>query len=172
MIESGADSKVFEEVVRELLARGLCVRFEAQGASMSPAIRNGEVVEITPVMVSKLRKDDIVLTKSNSGFRLHRIVLADHVHDRFVTRGDCGQGNDSDAKGNQILGLARAKEVRIGRTVVRAQFKGVRGWTLRSAARAQRVSQRVLNKAARALRLTKPFSIGFLWVLLFAVAHP
>ena len=74
-----------------MLEQGLSVRFQARGASMSPAIRDGEMVRVTPVIVSKLRKGDIVLAKSNDGFRLHRIVLADHARDVFVTRGDCGQ---------------------------------------------------------------------------------
>src|ERR1700752_3336910 len=94
-----ADSKLFEEVVRPLLEQGLNVRFQALGASMSPAIRDGEIVEVTPVIVSKLRKDDIVLAKSNCGFRLHRIVLADHARDVFITRGDCGRENDPVLRG-------------------------------------------------------------------------
>src|SRR5271166_5766083 len=143
-----ANSKIFEEVIRPLLARGLSVRFQAQGASMSPAIRDGEVVEVTPVMVTKLRKDDIVLAKSNCGFRLHRIVLVDPAKDVFVTRGDCGQENDPELRGDQILGLARAKEVRVGRNIVQARFRGVSGWMLRSAARAQYVSGKLLRKAA------------------------
>src|SRR5580704_16702515 len=112
-----ADSKLFEEVVRPLLEQGLNVRFQARGASMSSAIRDGEVVDVTPVIVTRLRKDDIVLTKSKYGFRLHRIVLVDPARDFFVTRGDCGQENDPALRGVQILGLAQAKEVRVGRNV-------------------------------------------------------
>ena len=44
MTSTGADSKLFEEVIRELLGQGLSVRFQARGASMSPAIRDGEIV--------------------------------------------------------------------------------------------------------------------------------
>src|SRR5262252_9822685 len=102
MIECGADSKLFEEVLRPLLEQGLSVRFQARGASMSPAIRDGEIVEVTPVIVPKLRKDDIVLAKSHCGFRLHRIVLADPAKDLFITRGDCGQENDPALKADQI----------------------------------------------------------------------
>ncbi|MBZ5689567.1 MAG: DUF11 domain-containing protein [Acidobacteriia bacterium] len=153
MIDGGADSKVFadsklfEEVVRPLLEQGLSVRFQARGASMSPAIRDGEVVEVTAVIVTKLRKDDIVLAKSNAGFRLHRIVAADPGKDVFITRGDCGQQNDPALKAEQILGLARAKEVRVGRNIVQAGFRGVGGWMLRSAARIQRVSRKLLARA-------------------------
>src|SRR5579864_7196203 len=154
MIDGGADSKVFadsklfEEVVRPLLELGLNVRFQALGASMSPAIRDGEVVEVTPVMVTKLRKDDIVLAKSNAGFRLHRIVAADPGKDVFITRGDCGQQNDPALKAEQILGIARAKEVRVGRDIVQAGFRGAGGWLLRSAARAQYVCAKVLKKSS------------------------
>src|SRR5215475_4588667 len=133
MISRETDSKLFSQVIYELLGQGLSVRFKACGASMSPAIRDGEIVEVTPVMVSKLRKDDIVLATTNVGFRLHRIVFADHARDVFITRGDCGQENDPALKGAQILGLARAKEVRVGRRMVRAKFNTVSGWALRCA---------------------------------------
>jgi uncharacterized repeat protein (TIGR01451 family) len=146
MNESGTDSRLFEELTRELLERGVGVRFRALGASMSPAIRDGEIVEITPVIVSKLRKDDIVLAKSHFGFRLHRIVCADQANDRFITRGDCSQQDDPTLRGEQILGLARAKEVRVGRTTVRAQFHGIIGWALRSAARGQRIAKKILHR--------------------------
>lgn len=148
MIRTGADSNLFEEVARELLEQGLCVRFQARGASMAPAIRDGEIVEVTPVIVSELRKDDIVLAKTNHGFRLHRLVSADSAGDVFLTRGDCGQENDPALRGSEILGLARAKEVRVGRNVVQARFKGVGGWTLRAAARAQRVASKVFRLAS------------------------
>ena len=147
MTITGADSQVFEQLIRDLLERGLSVRFQARGASMSPAIRDGEFVEVTPVIVSKLRKDDIVLAKSNYGFRLHRIVRADHANDVFITRGDCGQEDDPALKASQLLGLARAKDVRVGQHIVQARFQGVRGWVLRSAARGQSVASRFWRKA-------------------------
>ena len=110
---------MFEAFTRELLKAGLCVRFEARGASMSPCIRDGEIVHITPVIVSKLRKDDIVLARSNNSFRVHRLVLVDQENDTFVTRGDCGQQDDPAVRGEEILGIATAKEVRV-RTKSRA----------------------------------------------------
>src|SRR5215468_9628369 len=143
-----ADSQVFEEVVCSLLEQGLTVRFQARGASMSPAIRDGEVVEVTPVIVTKLRKDDIVLAKSIAGFRLHRIVLADSAKDLFITRGDRGQQDDPALKGSQILGLARSKEVRLGPNIVKARFRGVGGRMLRFAARLQHLSLKLLARTA------------------------
>ncbi len=146
MSDSGADSKLFEDVIRELFGQGLSVRFQARGASMSPAIRDGDIVVVTPVIVSKLRKDDIVLGKTNDGLRLHRIVFADHERDLFITRGDCGQQNDPGLKGNQILGIARVKEVRIGRRAVRAKVNSLSGQILCGAARGQRITRKALDR--------------------------
>jgi len=168
MIESGADSKLFEEIVRPLLEKGLRVRFQARGASMSPAIRDGEVVEVTPVIITNLRKDDIVLAKSDSGLRLHRIVLADVDKDLFITRGDCGQQNDPALKGAQILGLAHSKGVRLGRNIVQARFRGAGGWLVRSVARAQYIAGKLVVRASVS-RSNQPETshwIGFLGLLL------
>jgi hypothetical protein len=147
MTNRGADSKLFEEVIRELFQQGLCVRFQARGASMSPAIRDGEIVTVTPVLVAKLRKGDIVLAKSTYGFRLHRIVVADYTRGVFLTRGDCGQENDPLLRREQILGVARAKEVRIGCKIVRARFKGIGGGLLRVAARGDAAVRKILTLA-------------------------
>jgi len=147
MIENVADTQLFEEVARPLLAQGLSVRFQARGASMSPAIRDGEVVEVIPTNVTDLHKNDIVLAKTEHGFRLHRIVLVDPGEDRFITRGDCGQENDPVLTGAQILGIAQSKEVWLGRNFVRAKFKGLGGWMLRSAARAQHLAAKAVRRA-------------------------
>ena len=136
MTNRGADSAKFEALSRELLKSGMGVRFEARGASMSPCIRDGEIVHVTPVIVSKLRKDDIVLTKGHTGFRVHRLVVADQDKDLFITRGDCGQQDDPPLRGDQILGVAVAKEVRIGKRIVRTRLKGF-GRVLQGVARVQ-----------------------------------
>src|SRR5579863_7856315 len=171
MTDGGADSQVFEQIIRELLSQGLSVRFQARGASMSPAICDGETVEVTPVMVRKLRKDDIVLAKSNLGFRLHRIVRADHDNRVFITRGDCGQQDDPPLSSEQILGIARAKEVRIGKNKVRANFRGIGGWALRCAARGQSIAGKLAIRIAAAKRTgvsQNRRSIPFLAILLCA----
>src|SRR5258708_24890910 len=136
MTNRGLDSERFEALSRELLKSGLGVRFEARGASMSPAIRDGEIVYVTPVIVSKLRKDDIVLTKGHSGFRVHRLTVADLDKNLFITRGDCGEQDDPPLRGEQILGVAVAKEVRIGKGIVRTKLKGF-GRVLQGLARVQ-----------------------------------
>jgi uncharacterized repeat protein (TIGR01451 family) len=142
-----AQSKLFEEFVRELLKTGRGVRFQARGASMSAAIRDGEIVCVKSAKLARLRTGDIVLVKGEMGFRLHRLVVADAQRDVFITRGDCAEQDDPAVGGEQILGVAVDKEVRVGPRNFRARFIGVGGYLLRGAARGQRVMARVLRAA-------------------------
>ena len=149
MTESESDSERFEALSRELLNKGLTVRFEARGASMSPRIRDGEIVHVTAVIVSKLRRGDIVLTKGHSGFRVHRLVLIDQDKNLFMTRGDCGQQDDPPVRADQILGIVLAKEVRLGTKIVTANLNGFTGKLLQGAARAQYRAGKLLKMIRR-----------------------
>jgi uncharacterized repeat protein (TIGR01451 family) len=145
--EDRPQSRLFEALSRELLGEGNSIRFQARGASMSPAIRDGEIVHVKSAVPAELRKGDVVLVKGEMGFRLHRLVLADAEQDVFVTRGDCGQQDDPAVSGEEIVGTAVAKEVRVGRRNFQAGFRGIGGCVLRSAARSQHVMTRVLRAA-------------------------
>ena len=94
-------------------------------------------MHVTAVIVSKLRRGDIVLTKGHSGFRVHRLVLIDQDKNLFITRGDCGQQDDPPVRADQILGIVLAKEVRLGTKIVTANLNGFTGKLLQGAARAQ-----------------------------------
>jgi uncharacterized repeat protein (TIGR01451 family) len=175
MTNGGSDSETFEALSRELLNEGLRVRFQARGASMSPCIRDGEIVYVTPVIVSKLRKDDIVLTKSNNGFRVHRLVVADHAKGFFITRGDCGQQDDPAVRGDEILGVAVAKEVKVGRRMVRANINGAGGHLLRGAARAQAILTKVTSAGLAVCGWSRQSSgkyLGLLSLLFALLAAP
>ena len=140
-------SGLFEVLSRQLLNEGGGIRFEARGASMSPAIRDGEMVQVVSAATSELRKGDIVLTKSQGGFRLHRLVVVDAERDVYITRGDCGQEDDAAVSREEILGIALSKEVRVGRNLVRAKFHGVGGSVLRGAAHGQRGLEKLCSMA-------------------------
>ncbi len=114
---------------------------------MSPAIRDGEMVIVKSAMLAELRRGDIVLVKSEMGIRLHRLVVADAERDVFITRSDCGQQDDPAVSGEEVLGVAFAKEVQVGWKNFRAKFRGVSGRLLRGAARGQRVMARVWEGA-------------------------
>ena len=127
----------FESFSLQSLQAGLRIRFQAHGASMSSTIRDGEMVYVKPASEARLRRGDIVLVKTGSGFCLHRLMYADAGRDVFITRGDRGLQDDPAARHDQILGVAVAKDVRIGTRTVRANFRGIGGRFLRALARGQ-----------------------------------
>jgi uncharacterized repeat protein (TIGR01451 family) len=114
---------------------------------MSPAIRDGDMVYVKPASEAHLRRGDIVLVKADSGFRMHRLIRADAHRDVFITRGDRGLQDDPAVRREQILGVAVAKDVRIGKRVVRAKFRGMAGRCLGVAARAQGIFETLLRVA-------------------------
>jgi len=122
---------------------------------MSSAIRDGEMVYVRPASEARLRRGDIVLVKSDYGFRLHRLIHANTGRDVFITRGDCALQDDPPLRREQILGVAVAKDVRIGTKMVRAKFRGAGGRFLRGAARGQSIACKVASLARlRPLRST------------------
>ena len=137
----------------ECLQAGLRVRFQARGASMSPAIRDGETVYVRPASEADLRRGDIVLVKSDIGFRLHRLIHADASRDVFITRGDCGAQDDPAVRHDQILGVAVAKDVRLGTGTVRANFRGMAGLSQRIAARGQAIAEKIMRIAVSVISL-------------------
>jgi hypothetical protein len=140
-----AETKLFASFSRELLGEGCEIRIQARGASMSPAIRDGEIVYLKPAIAAGLRKGDIVLTNACGSFKLHRLLIADAARGVFITRGDCGQENDPAVGIEEILGVAVAKQVRVGRKIVRAKFNGVGGHVLRGMARVQSILSKILR---------------------------
>jgi uncharacterized repeat protein (TIGR01451 family) len=150
--EDRPESKQFESFSLHCLQAGLRVRFQARGASMSPTIRDGEMVYVKPASEARLRRGDIVLVKSDYGFRLHRLVRADSRRNVFITRGDCGQQNDPPVRHDQILGVAIAKDVLVGKKILRAKFRGISGSFLQFAAQAQSIA----GKLTRVMGLRLP----------------
>jgi uncharacterized repeat protein (TIGR01451 family) len=120
---------------------------------MSPAIRDGETVYVRPASEADLRRGDIVLVKSDIGFRLHRLIHADASRDVFITRGDCGAQDDPAVRHDQILGVAVAKDVRLGTGTVRANFRGMAGLSQRIAARGQAIAEKIMRIAVSVISL-------------------
>ena len=182
MAEDRPQSRQFESFSMDCLQAGLRVRFQARGASMSPAIRDGETVYVKPASESDLRRGDIVLVKGDQGFRLHRLIRADARRDVFITRGDCGLQDDPAVQRRQILGVAVAKDVRVGAKMVRAQFRGMSGRLLRVTARGQSVLAKLASitglrppshaKSTGPLRHPKRSLLGLLGLLFILLAAP
>lgn len=81
------DSRLFADLSAEILERGHEVEFVAQGESMTPNLRDGDVVRISPAGAKTLRGGEIALVENADGLRLHRVTSAG---DGIVTRGDAG----------------------------------------------------------------------------------
>ena len=77
---------------------------------MVPAIRDGDLLYVQPVVVEKLHAGDIVLFTDGRCFRAHRLARVDQDRDVFITRGDAGVEMDGALSSQQILGKVVAKE--------------------------------------------------------------
>jgi uncharacterized repeat protein (TIGR01451 family) len=103
------DSRKFTALCEELLRQGLGVRFRAHGASMRPNIVENDAVTVAPVSTASIHRGDVVLTQSELGMKLHRVVRKNSWSDAVITRGDSGQENDApvDAPLGRVIALER-----------------------------------------------------------------
>ena len=107
------------DISTELLANGYSVRFRAPGNSMHPAINDGELIIVKPVMPSDLKRGDIVLYRLNSGVIAHRVVRILRKKDgapSFLLQGDAAGACDYPVEAHQILGKVTSVQ-RDGRSV-------------------------------------------------------
>jgi hypothetical protein len=116
MIEDRTESRMFEQVVRDLVASGLGFRFKARGRSMLPTIGDGDILQVERVDTATIRVGDILLFKQGREFKAHRVIQ--RRRNVFVTRGDAGLEADT-ISGGEIVGKIVAKEcAETGRRVV------------------------------------------------------
>ena len=104
------DSNLFHELSRELMSAGKSFRFRAVGASMSPTIRDGEVLRVEKVNTGELSEGDLVLFRQDENFRAHRLIAIDREHEIFTTQGDASFKTDRPIRAAQICGKVVAKE--------------------------------------------------------------
>jgi signal peptidase I len=92
------------EVAREVLARGHSFRFLAPGGSMSPFIRDGDVVTLVPLDGSTCISGDVVAFVMPRSGRLvvHRTIAVDG--DRYRIQGDNNPEEDGEFPRNVIIG--------------------------------------------------------------------
>ena len=124
------NSKVFQEISTELLTRGHRIRFRAEGKSMHPTIRDGEVINVAPVAPYDVRRGDILLYRSAKSVIAHRVVAIVNPqspffsaqsstlspHYSFILRGDASDSCDEPVEAERLMGKVVAVE-REGRSV-------------------------------------------------------
>lgn len=101
------DGLEFEQLAGEILDRGHVLKFRARGYSMSPFIRDKDVVEIERCNQDFIKVGDIVLYRhAPAPVVVHRViaVLADCETKRFVTQGDLCDHADGIIQSEYVLG--------------------------------------------------------------------
>jgi hypothetical protein len=107
------------ELLRSVLGQGLPFSFRATGASMSPFIRDGDKVTLSPLQGHTPRRGDVVACVGPGGQRLivHRVV--GKRGDSYLVKGDAASRVDGLVPREGILGCVTkverdGKQVSIG----------------------------------------------------------
>ena len=84
------------------------MRFTATGASMAPAIRNGDVLHVEPVEAVAISLEDVVLYASARGLTAHRVVALPDQAGTLRCRGDAVGSEVERVDAGQVLGRVAA----------------------------------------------------------------
>jgi hypothetical protein len=131
-------------LVTEVLTRFGRVRIRAQGLSMGPAIRPGDILDIERTSTASLSPGRVVVFDRDGRLVAHRIVSHRHA---LTTRGDAHWRTDPAIAPSDVLGIVTALS-RDGRPIPVPRSAGL----LRSVAWS--VMMRVRHAAARLAGLT------------------
>lgn len=107
------DWETFSALTAELLVEGGGLRFRANGRSMKPFIRDGDILVIEKIDPADLRVGDVALFRSKGGSMLaHRVCRLEGSGDRvlWTTRGDALFMPDWPFGPSQLLGRVATVE--------------------------------------------------------------
>jgi hypothetical protein len=94
---------------REILRKGKRIRFRAFGGSMRPFIRGGDIVEIEPADIDRIREGDVAFYfRPKGGIVLHRVV-SKKCEDQvpvLTCQGDASMHAEGPIYPSQIMGRA------------------------------------------------------------------
>jgi signal peptidase I len=124
----------FSAIVVDALARGVAVRFRAEGESMYPAIRSGEIIHVAPLSSDDVRIGDVLLCRQGSRVLVHRLVAITNPGEErhFHLRGDAKGGCDRPISATDIIGRVDAvyrdaREIRLDAWSQRIRHRVRRG---------------------------------------------
>jgi len=100
------------ELLQAVLERGASFRLKASGYSMSPFIKDGDMITLSSTNPSVLHRGQVVafVHPETKKFFVHRII--DIKDDFFITKGDKCMQVDGPISGQHILGVVTAVERR------------------------------------------------------------
>ena len=101
--ELSLSGSAFITLLRAVLDKGVSFRFRATGFSMSPFIRNGDVLTVSPLS-GRARLGDVVafVKRQTGGLVIHRVVRTGATH--CLIRGDNSSRDDGYVSEADILG--------------------------------------------------------------------
>lgn len=127
--------ELLSELLRGLLEDGLPVELRVTGSSMSPFVRSGDVIVLSPRPASAIRLGDVVaFLRGEARLVVHRVVR--RRRDGFLTRGDASpRTDDGRVAGDEILGAVdrvtrRGVRVRLGLGPERIAIAWLSRWGL------------------------------------------
>jgi len=101
------DKELVKQISFSLLAEGRTVKIEANGYSMYPLIRPGDIIYIEPCGNDEAPvPGEIIAWKRDSGFVVHRLIRITRGNDvtSFITRGDSCSREDNPVTREQVAG--------------------------------------------------------------------
>jgi signal peptidase I len=98
------------QLLRAVLGKGASVRFQVKGFSMSPFIRNEDVVTLSPLKNASPSVGDVIALALGEAdkLRVHRVV--GKKGDLYVTKGDNSSEADESVAIQNILGFVTRVE--------------------------------------------------------------
>jgi signal peptidase len=100
----------FAELTDDILAQGSAIRFKARGQSMKPFISDGDILTVTPIRISMLKKGDVILYRTPAGNLVaHRIHSISTVNSKTLLTvcGDSQLNSRETILADQVLGQAQ-----------------------------------------------------------------
>jgi signal peptidase I len=100
------DSKLLGDVLGDALTTGAIVRFRAEGTSMHPTIRDGDVISVAPISPAEVVNGDVLLCRHDNRMLAHRVVdIIARGSDRcFHLRGDAKAACDAPVRADAVVG--------------------------------------------------------------------
>ena len=96
---------VIMELIEAVHEKGASFRFQAKGYSMTPAIRNGDIITVSPLQEIMPRRGDVLAFRhpERPKMLVHRVL---HAKDRkYFIKGDNCSESDGWVPAENILGL-------------------------------------------------------------------
>ena len=106
-------SSVLSALSSEILGKGHRLRFQAHGWSMTPFVRDGDVLEVMPASGMELQPGDVVFRRTSTGGMVaHRLITRRRCDGQEIlfTKGDAARRLDAPVSAEDIVGKVVAIE--------------------------------------------------------------